>query len=248
MAHVMTASIPKYQVIKEHVLQGITNRRFTHLLPSENRLADKFGVSRMTARRALEELQKEGFAVRTPGKGTFVKERLFTQGHFRVRSARKHAQELNLPYKTRLLELRALSPPPKIAGKLSNPEQVVLVRRLHYFGDKPVHYEKRYLCEDLCGGILWEDLEVDSIHEILVVKYKLPLTKVWQQMDAVVLSEEVAFLFDVNPGYPAFHIERITYTNEKPVTWVEYFIRGEIAFEDLFSPQQNGQGVETLSY
>ena len=69
MAHVMTASIPKYQVIKEHVLQGITNRRFTHLLPSENRLADKFGVSRMTARRALEELQKEGFAVRTPGKG-----------------------------------------------------------------------------------------------------------------------------------------------------------------------------------
>lgn len=229
-------------------MQGITNRRFTHLLPSENRLVDKFGVSRMTARRALEELQKEGLAVRIPGKGTFVKERLYTQGYFRVRPARMHAKELNLPYKNRLLELRALPPPPRVAAKLSSPEQAVLVRRLHFFGEKPVRYEKRYLREDLCGGILWEDLEVNSIHEILVAKYNLPLTKVWQQVDAVVLSEEIAYLFDVNPGYPAFHIERITYTNEKPVTWVEYFIRGEIAFEDFFSPQQNGQHVETLSY
>ena len=171
-----------------------------------------------------------------------------TQGYFRVQPARKHAQELNLPYKNRLLELRALPPPPKIAAKLLHPEQTVLVRRLHYFGEKPVRYEKRYLREDLCGGILWEDLEKNSVHDILVAKYNLPLTKVWQQMDAVVLSEEIAYLFDVNPGYPAFHIERITYTHEKPVTWVEYFIRGEIAFEDLFSPRQNGRQIETLSY
>ena len=66
--------------------------------------------------------------------------------------------------------------------------------------------------------VSWENLEEDSIHEILVFKYKLPLTKVWQRMEAVCLSEEVAYLLDVNPGYPAFHIKRLTYTFEKPVT------------------------------
>ena len=35
---------PKYIHIKKHLLQGIISRRFTHLLPSENQLASKFGV------------------------------------------------------------------------------------------------------------------------------------------------------------------------------------------------------------
>ncbi len=248
MVPAMVVSIPKYQTIKEHLLQGITSRRFTHLLPSENRLADKFGVSRMTARKALEELHKEGLAVRIPGKGTFVRERPYTQGYFRVQAARRQARELNLSYKNRLLEMRALPPPPGVAAKLSHPRQVILARRLHFYGNKPVRYEKRYLRRDLCGGILSEDLEKNSIHELLVAKYNLPLTKVWQQMDAVGLSEEIAFLFSVDPGYPAFHIERITYTDEKPVTWVEYFIRGEVAFEDLFSPHRNGRQTGTLAY
>jgi GntR family transcriptional regulator len=239
---------PKYIHIKEHLLQGIISRRFTHLLPSENQLASKFGVSRMTARKSLTEIEKEGFAVRVPGKGTFVKERLFTQGYFRIRPSHEHAQELNVAHSTKVLELRALSPPPKVADKLQSPEQVILARRLHFFDQIPVRYEIRYLRSDLCGGILWENLEVDSIHEILVFKYDLPLTKVWQRMEAVVLSEEVAYLFDVNPGYPAFHIQRLTYTFEKPVTWVDYLIRGEIAFEDSFFPQQAEHPEETLSY
>ena len=239
---------PKYVNIKDHLLQSIASRRFTDLLPSENQLARKFGVSRMTARKALDEVEKAGFAVRIPGKGTFVKERHFTQGYFRIRPSHKHAQELKVAHKTRVLELRALSPPEKIATKLDHPDQVILARRLHYFDNKPVRYEIRYLREDLCGGILWENLEVDSVHEILVLKYNLPLTRVWQRMEAVALSEEIAFLFEVNPGYPAFHIQRVTYTFDKPVTSVEYFIRGEIAFEDSFYPQQVEHREETLSY
>jgi GntR family transcriptional regulator len=72
--------IPKYIQIKEHLLQGIAAHRFTDRLPSENQLSRKFSVSRMTARKALDEIDKEGFAERVPGKGTFVKDRLFSQG------------------------------------------------------------------------------------------------------------------------------------------------------------------------
>jgi GntR family transcriptional regulator len=235
---------PKYKHIKKHLLQGITVHRFTEMLPSENQLARKFGVSRMTARKALDEVEKEGFAIRVPGKGTFVKKRLFSQGYFRIRPSHEHARELNARHRIRILELKAVSPPMKVADKLGHPDQVILARRLHYFDDSPVRYEVRYLRSDLCGGILWENLEVDSIHEILVHKYDLPLTKVWQRMQAVSLSEEVAFLFDVNPGYPAFHIQRLTYTFDETVTWVEYHIRGDLAFEDSFYPQQ----AEPLSY
>ena len=240
--------VPKYIHIKEHLLQGIASRRYTEILPSENQLARRFNVSRMTARKALDELEKAGFATRVAGKGTFVRERHFTQGYFRIRPSHKHAQELKVQHKTKVLELRPLAPPRKIADKLGRPQRVILARRLHFFDAIPVRYEIRYLHGELCGAILDENLEVDSIHEILVLKYDLPLTRVWQRMEAMVLSEEIAYLLDVNPGYPAFHIQRITYTFDSPVTWVEYFIRGEIAFEDSFYPQQAENNTETLSY
>lgn len=244
----MTRRTPKYIHIKKHLMQGIMSGRFTDKLPSENQLAQKFNVSRMTARRALEEVEKEGFAKRVPGKGTFVKDRLFSQGYFRIRPSRKHARELDMEHRSEVLELRAVPPPAKVAEKLGHPEQVILARRMHYFDDKPVRYEVRYLRSDLCGGILWENLEVDSIHEILVSKYNLPLTKVWQRMEAVCLNEEVASLFDVDEGYPAFRIQRATYTFEKAVTWVEYLIRGDLAFEDSFYPQQGQQSSDMLAY
>ena len=103
--------IPKYIQIKDHLLQGIAARRFTDRLPSENQLSRKFSVSRMTARKALDEIDKEGFAERVPGKGTFVKDRLDSKGYFRIRPSRKHGLELNVKHSSRVLELRAVPPP-----------------------------------------------------------------------------------------------------------------------------------------
>ncbi|MBW1890490.1 MAG: UTRA domain-containing protein, partial [Deltaproteobacteria bacterium] len=76
-----------------------------------------------------------------------------------------------------------------------------------------------------------------SIHSILINKYKLSLTRISQCMEAIVLSEEIAPLFNATPGYPVFHIKRMTYSFEDPVTYVEYHMRGEMAFRDTFSPQ-----------
>lgn len=243
-----TQRSPKYIHIKTLLLQGIMSGRFTDKLPSENQLARKFDVSRMTARKALNEIEKEGFAKRVPGKGTFVKDRLFTQGYFRIRPSHKHARELNMEHRSQVLELRAITPPGPVAEKLDGTDQVILARRLHYFDDQPVRYEIRYLRSDLCGQILWEDLEKGSIHEILVFKYNLPLTNVWQRIKAVALNAEVAGLLAVHKGYPAFHIQRTTHTFEKAVTWVEYYIRGDLAFEDSFSPQQEQPSCDVLAY
>jgi GntR family transcriptional regulator len=227
----------KYMQIKEHVVRGIASRRFKDSLPSENELAQKFGVSRMTARRALSDLEIEGYALRIPGKGTFVQNRRSTQGFFRVRPFRKHAEDLKLTPKTKVLEVALVEPPRDVAEKLRS-HKTIFVRRLHYFEDEPVRFETRYLRSDLCGDILWENLEAESIHDILIHKLDLPLTKVWQRLEAVGLRDDIASLFSLPSGSPAFRMERVTYTFEQPVTKVEYFMRGELyAFEDTFCPQ-----------
>ena len=223
--------------IKQHLIQGIRLHHFKGALPSENQLAKRFTVSRMTARRALTELENEGYVERIQGKGTFVKKPDFSQGYFKVQPSWQQAEELNVKLTTKVLELQAIAEPPEeVACRLQYAQQTILARRLHFFNEKPVRYEIRFLRGDLCGGILWENLEKISIHELLIKKYDLPLTKVWQRMTALCMTEEIAEIFNESAGHPAFHIKRLTYTFENPVTFVEYYIRGELAFEDTFTP------------
>ena len=66
-------------------------------------------------------------------------------------------------------------------------------------------------------------------------------------MTALSMTKEIAEIFHEPAGHPAFHIKRLTYTFENPVTFVEYYIRGELAFEDTFKPggkiDQNSLGI-----
>lgn len=210
---------------------------FTDLLPSENQLAATFGVSRMTARKALVELEAEGLVERIRGKGTYVKNPDPAMGYFLVQPSRRHAETLDVSYTTRVLELRSLeTPPPVIAQRMEYSGMTIVARRLHCFDGRPVRYEIRHLRGDLCGSILFEDLETVSIHELLVERLDLPLTRVWQRITAETMDTETAAIFGEPVGHPAFHILRTTYTRDTPVTFVEYFIRGELAFEDTFAP------------
>ena len=227
----------KSTYIKRQLIRGMRARRFTDRLPSENQLAATFGVSRMTARKALVELEAEGMVERIQGKGTFVRTPDPAMGYFTVQPSRRQAEKLEVDYTSRVLEMQSLEkPPPAVARRLSYDGMTVLTRRLHCFDGQPVRYEIRHLRGDLCGSILFEDLEANSIHEILVNRLDLPLTRVRQRITAELLDVETAAILEEQAGHPAFHMLRTTYTHETPVTCVEYFIRGELAFEDSFAP------------
>jgi GntR family transcriptional regulator len=227
----------KHTIIKQHLIQAIQLRQFKDRLPSENELAGKFAVSRMTARKVLIELAHEGVVKRVQGSGTFIRKPDFATSYFTIQSSRKQAETLKVKHATEVLEVRLVSDPSEdVVRKLNDARQIIRVRRIHFYDDKPVRYEIRHLRGDLCAGILWENLQEASIHDLLVDKYGLPLTKAWQKITAVTMPPKIAALFKEPVGYPAFYIERITYTYEKPVTLVEYYIRGEVAFEDEFSP------------
>lgn len=64
-----------YQVIKEYLTDLIKANKdeANFKLPSENQLALKFSTTRITAKRALTELQEEGYIYRVHGKGSFIK-------------------------------------------------------------------------------------------------------------------------------------------------------------------------------
>ena len=229
---------PKYLKIKDYIQNGIDIENFTEQVPSENQLAQKFGVSRMTARRALVELEQEGSVERIAGKGTFVnKHQHYLSGFFRVRPFHRWAEDLGAELRTEVLQSKIIEPPDWISQKLLYSGDVILLDIINHLDETPVRRSLRYLRADSCPGILWEDLANESIHDILINKYKLPLTRISQTMTARGLSDDEAQLFQEEPGFAVFFFQRLTYSHDNPISYVEYTLRGDMAFNDTFSPQ-----------
>jgi len=242
----MSKKVPKYESIKNYLIMGIAARNFTDALPSENQLADKFNVSRMTARRALSELERNGSVERIPGKGTFVRDTAYyTSGFFRVRPFQKWAEDIKAKLTTRVLQSQIIDPPRAIADKLQFDGQTILLKILNCLDDKPVRYAIHHLRADQCAGIIWEDLQRQSIHHILINKYRLPLTRISQEMTAIALPESLSSLFHAPAGHPMFHFERLTFSFDTPITHVQYFMRGEMAFKDTFAPHLDRADFES---
>jgi len=237
--------LPKYKKIKAYILEGIVSRSFTDALPSEIRLAKFFSVSRMTARKAMGELENEGHIIRINGKGSFVKKQKHYTGFFSVRPFKQWAKEINAEPTTKVIVSRVIDTPKDVGKKLGFPDQVIHVCRLSYFDALPVRYAVRYLRTEVAAGIIMEDLTKESINELLSNKYHIDVTKIDQELKAVALSPEIAQLFEVSPGYPAFHFRRTEFSDEKPVSYVEYFMRGDVAFKDTFSPRFDSSRFKT---
>lgn len=73
----MAANVPKYQQLKEYIIEYIIKENLHAHDPvfTENELVNKFNVSRHTVRKALDELENEGWIYRKQGAGTFCADR-----------------------------------------------------------------------------------------------------------------------------------------------------------------------------
>ncbi|NLX82824.1 MAG: GntR family transcriptional regulator [Clostridiales bacterium] len=86
----------QYEILYRHIAQGITNGDWKpgDQLPTEMQLADQFGVSRITSKRALNLLADQGLVVRKRGLGTFVSQSL-QPGRFMASARLKMAASKN---------------------------------------------------------------------------------------------------------------------------------------------------------
>jgi DNA-binding GntR family transcriptional regulator len=72
------AEVPLYERVRQSIAQTLTDGTLSpgDKLPSESRLAEEFGVNRLTVRRAIEELARAGAVESRQGSGTFVSARI----------------------------------------------------------------------------------------------------------------------------------------------------------------------------
>ena len=131
-------SIPIYQRIKNDIINEIKNKRANSPLLSERDLAVEHGASRMTVRRAVNELVDEGFLYRDANKGTFVADKKL------LRKNTLNTVE-DVSYRVFYFDLKASSSEEvQHFLNIRDHDQIVRLVRIMLSGETPVAVEEIY--------------------------------------------------------------------------------------------------------
>lgn len=181
-------------------------------LPSDAALCDEFGVSRMTARNAMQRLSDEGLVVRVPGRGSYVADapahrradRLMTFSHEMERRGRTPSSRVLAR------EIRPSTPDEASALGLVPSEPVVVVRRVRLADGKPIAVETARLLRRTASVVMTADLERGSLHEALA-RGGHHLTRGTATITAAAATHEDARLLGIRRGDPLLVERRVIF-------------------------------------
>ena len=197
----------RYQVI-EHWLRGrVLEGREGDPLPSEAELAVQFGVSRMTARQAIQNLAAEGLVRRRRGSGTFVAPKPLHRHAGPLISYTLDMKRRGMVPSSRLVcaELREPSEAEADALRLAPRTRLVCIKRVRLADGAPMAFDTACLTPD-CAPVLARDLEGGSLHEALRAMDRLPTTaQAW--ISARAATSEEAHLLEIAQKSPVL-VER----------------------------------------
>jgi GntR family histidine utilization transcriptional repressor len=218
----------KFEQIKKHILQKIESGEWQEndLVPSENKLADDFGVSRMTARRALEELSQQGILHRTKGSGTYVASLKGQGSMFEIRDIADEIRERGHDYSATLLELDEIEaiPPIAIALGVEIGSQVYHSVIVHNDNGKPVQVEERFVNQELVPEYTQQDFAKFSPHEYL--SRVAPLTEARHTIEAISPSEQVCEWLQLYNEEPCLQLIRRTSSKQGVVCFARIIYPG----------------------
>src|SRR5436305_53305 len=151
-------SPPKYFQISREIVGQIQGGAISpgSPVPSENDIIEKHQVSNTTARKALHELEKEGWVTRVKGKGTFVRDYTVVRAINRIFGFTKNMLEAGRKPKTRLtgFHLRNADHTQTINGRVFTLKGPYCeIERIRYADSIPMMSETRYISLGLCPDI-----------------------------------------------------------------------------------------------
>lgn len=201
----------KYLSVRNAVMELIAELGVGDALPPERTLSARFGVSRMTLRRALDELVREGLLCRQQGRGTFVAEpaiaRPLTMTPFCEDMRRR-----GLDPSSRTLSVEWTHAGARMGRRLevSPDDRVVQVVRLRLADGAPIAIETAYIPAELVPGLTAEDLADGALDALLANRYGLRIGTGLQLVEPTVTSAEESEALQVPLHSPAFLFERTT--------------------------------------
>ena len=205
---------PLYLQVKRHILDNIGsgNWQTSARVPSENDIVKSFGVSRMTANRALRELRDEGILVRIAGVGSFVADAHARAHPLEIRSIADEIRARGHVHRSEIVSLQQLQANAELANDFCVREGGELFRSLivHFENDRPIQLEDRHVLARLAPDYLNLDFARTTPHDYLVKV--APLQEAEHLLRAQMPDERTRELLAMQRDEPCLVVIRRTWT------------------------------------
>lgn len=227
-----SSSVPLYQQIQDILATAIRAGEYQpgDQVPSELEIAARFDVSRMTARKALDQLVQKGILYRQKGKGTYVAEQMMPYGLSTMISFSQTLQSRGFTVSTEVLEQATHPMTPDIMHwlKLQPNRAMIVIRRLRLVKGKPAAIHTSYLDYQMFSEILELDLHTNSLHEAIQRIAGEPISYTKDSVQADLATEADAALLGVPEKSPVLKVEGVAYTaQDLPIRFTRAIYRGD---------------------
>jgi len=185
-------------------------------LPNEAELAQRYGVSHMTIRQALDQLAREGAIIRRRGVRTIVAD-LASGGRY-LSSIRPMHAELGVPpdaVTTSIVKNYTGEPPADVADRLqlTDGASATMLTRLRLIDDRPIAIQTSWLPNTVAPRLAHEPLIGGSLYRTLQERYGIHLAWAEQRIYAATASHKQADLLNVKERSPLIRTERLSYSD-----------------------------------
>ena len=198
-------------------------------IPNEEKLGDLLGISRITLRHALRNLEEAGLLRREHGRGTFVRSATVVAGTRGLTSFTQEMVTLGLVVGTKLLAAEIVPATAEMADALEiEPGQaVVKLRRLRLGNNAPIGIQTAHLPVARVPGLEQEATEMGSLYETLKARYGITPVEAHEVYRVGLVAAADAELIGQPAGTPAFVVERIAFDTQGPFEFTVSTMRAD---------------------
>jgi GntR family histidine utilization transcriptional repressor len=205
---------PLYLQVKRHILDNIGSGKWgtSTRVPSENDIVKSFGVSRMTANRALRELRDEGILVRIAGVGSFVADRHARAHPLEIRGIADEIRDRGNVHRAEIVSLERIRAVAELAEDfgLAPRSELYCSLIVHFENDRPIQLEERYVLPKLAPDYLNMDFSRTTPHDYLIKV--APLQEAEHLLRAEMPDDRTRKLMAMKRDEPCLVVIRRTWT------------------------------------
>lgn len=194
-----------YQDIKNGVYQP------GELLPTENELIDKYNVSRVTVRKAMDLLMNDGLILKRRGYGTFVRQPEMELEITKVSYFAKLTEQMGYIAHTEVISNKKVIASKNVAELLGVPENTPLInlRRLRFANNIPVRMESAFLVYNTYKEVEKQDFTDGSLRQFLFETYGVSWSNIAGKIFAMAADATQARYLKVEEGAPILFAENL---------------------------------------
>jgi len=223
---------PMYFQIQAQLLKMIQSGQLRpgDALPSEDELSRTCGVSRMTARHALQSLKNQGFASRHKGQGTFVSQPRVEKDITHLSGFTAEMRALGLQPGSRILSAEMVPAPAEVASRFRVEVGAPMfnLRRLRLADGLPVAVEEVWLSREQFPGVDKINFASSSLYQTLRERYGIRVSRADEILEARAASRHEAELLEIPRRSSVLVISRTLWDIDgKPVETAHSVYRGD---------------------